>query len=247
MRRSWAVLLASTIATPGCATSQEGPGEQRVVAARPASTAPIGGRARAAAPRDPLGARLLRPAQLRERPGGRVVARLGTRTPFGSPRVLAVVARRGAWLGVLSEERPNGRTGWVPADAAELVAEPYAIEVDRSSRRLVVRRRGRAVRSLRVAVGAPGAATPTGRFAVTDLLRTGRPDSPYGCCILALSGRQPDLPQGWSGGDRLAIHGTSDETSVGRAASMGCLRARAADVRWLLAHVTLGTPVRIRA
>ncbi|MDP9401714.1 MAG: L,D-transpeptidase, partial [Actinomycetota bacterium] len=195
----------------------------------------------------PFGARLLRPALLRARPGGPVVARLGLRTRFGSPQVLAVVAERGGWLGVLSEHRPNGRLGWIPRRAARIVTEPYALRVDLSRRRLTVLRGGRVVRRVRVAVGAPGTATPTGRFAVTDLLRTGRADSPYGCCILALSGRQPDLPQGWPGGDRLAIHGTGDEASVGSAASNGCLRARRGDARWLLGHVTLGAPVTIRA
>lgn len=36
----------------------------------------------------------------------------------------------------------------------------------------------------------------------------GRAASPYGCCVLALTGRQPNVPQGWKGGNRLAIHGT---------------------------------------
>ena len=43
----------------------------------------------------------------------------------------------------------------------------------------------------------------------------------YGCCILALSGHQDNLPAGWPGGDRLAIHGGS---GIGSADSAGCLR-----------------------
>ena len=38
-----------------------------------------------------------------------------------------------------------------------------------------------------MAIGTPGAPTPTGRFAVTDRLVTNDPAGPYGCCILALS------------------------------------------------------------
>ncbi|MEY2514286.1 MAG: hypothetical protein QOJ89_1644 [bacterium] len=198
-------------------------------------------------PRRPLGARVLRRVQLRERPGGRVVRAVGMRTGYGSTRVLAVVARRGEWVGVLSDHVANSRAAWVPADAVELLHEPYRLDIDLSQRRLTVRHEGRVVRRVRIAVGKPGTTTPTGRFAVTDSLRIG-PDSPqYGCCALALTARQPNIPQGWSGGDRIAIHGTTATGSIGTAASNGCLRASDADMRWLLPRVTLGAPVRIRA
>jgi len=198
------------------------------------------------AARGPLGARVLRRVQLRESPGGRVVKAVGRRTAFGSQRVLAVVGRRGAWVGVLSEHVANSRTAWLPADAVEMLHEPYRLDVDLSARRLTVRREGRVVRRVRIAIGKPGTETPTGRFAVTDALRMGNSQA-YGCCALALTGRQPNIPQGWSGGDRLAIHGTSAEGTIGTAASNGCMRAADADMRWLLGRVTLGAPVRIRA
>lgn len=201
----------------------------------------------AARPRAPFGAQLARRTQLRASPGGRVVAALGMRTEYGSARVLSVVERRGDWLGVLSERAGNGRVGWIPASSATLLHEPYTLHVDLSERQLVVRHERRVVRRLAVAVGRAGVATPTGRFAVTDRLRIAGPRGPYGCCALALTGRQPDVPQGWTGGDRLAIHGTSKESSVGTAASSGCLRARDRDIRWLLARIPDGAPVRIRA
>jgi lipoprotein-anchoring transpeptidase ErfK/SrfK len=115
--------------------------------------------------------------------------------------------------------------------------------VDRSARRLTVRRGQRVLRRVRVAVGRPGTETPTGRFAVTDKLRTRRADSPYGCCALALSGHQPKLRPGWPGGDRLAIHATPNPETVGTAASLGCLRAETPDLRALLRIVPLGAPV----
>ncbi|MGH2897756.1 MAG: L,D-transpeptidase, partial [Solirubrobacteraceae bacterium] len=87
----------------------------------------------------------------------------------------------------------------------------------------------------------------TGRFAVTDSLRIGRAGGPYGCCALALTGRQPNIPQGWTGGDRIAIHGTTNEASIGTPASSGCLRASEVDMRWLLVRIPLGAPVSIRA
>jgi lipoprotein-anchoring transpeptidase ErfK/SrfK len=198
--------------------------------------------------RGPAGARLLRRVQLRERPGGRVVRTLGPRTGYGSRHVLAVVARRPGWLGVLSPAMPNSRAGWIPADSAELRAERYALTVDLSARRLLVRRDGRAIRRIVVATGRRGTATPRGRFAVTDTLRMSRAgDGPYGCCALALTGRQPDIPQGWAGGDRLAIHGTTNEAVLGMRVSLGCIRASNRNMRWLMARVRPGAIVRIQA
>ena len=195
----------------------------------------------------PLGARLVRSAQLRERPGGRIVRALHPRTGYGSYRVLAVVARRPGWLGVLSHYMPNSRAGWIPADAARLHYMPYTIDVDLSALRLLVRRDGKVVRRARVAVGRPGSETPIGRYAVTDALRVSRVGGPYGCCAMALTGRQPNVPQGWRGGDRIAIHGTSNEDSLGTPASAGCLRASDVDMRWMMKRIPVGVQVRIKA
>ena len=200
-----------------------------------------------AAPEDqgPLGARLTRKVSLRTAPGGRMIGTLGTKTRWGSPRVLAVTDRRDGWLGVLSERIP-GRVGWIPADAAELLLEPWSLHIDLSARRITVRRDGKVVRRIRAAIGAPDSPTPTGRFAVTDTLRLVG-EGPYGCCAIALTARQRNIPQGWTGGDRVAIHGTNQPGSIGRAASHGCLRAADGDLRWLLARIPLGSHVRIVA
>ncbi len=188
-------------------------------------------------------ARLLQNTQLRTRPGGPVVTTLGRSTNFGSPRVLAVVARRGDWLAVLSESMPTSRAGWIPAANAELGSVRYALEVDRSDRTLTVRRNGQVVRRFAVAVGRSGLTTPTGRFAVTDVLFMS-PGTAYGCCVMPITGMQSELP---ASRGRLAIHGTNDEGTIGSAASSGCVRARTADMRWLVNHVTAGTVLRIEA
>jgi lipoprotein-anchoring transpeptidase ErfK/SrfK len=207
----------------------------------------------AAAPADP-GFLVLRPAHgrrpaVRARPHGRVVARLGARTEFGSPTTLAVAARRGRWLGVVTTHLPNGRLGWVDSRSRALVRARtrVSVRVDLSSRLLVVRRGDRVLRRATVAVGRPSTPTPTGRFAVTDKLSGPRFSAAYGCCILALSAHQPNLPAGWRGGDRIAVHGTNDPGSIGTAASSGCPRASAADMRFLLRVVPLGAPVFVRA
>ncbi|MEA2194938.1 MAG: hypothetical protein QOG42_1372 [Solirubrobacteraceae bacterium] len=195
----------------------------------------------------PLGARIVRRVQLRERPGGRVVRALGPHTGYGSNRVFAVVAREPGWLGVLSHYMPNSRAAWIPADAAKLFYEPYTLHVDLSELRLTVRREGRVVRRVKVAVGRPGTTTPTGRFAITDTLRVSQAGGPYGCCAFALTARQPNVPQGWSGGDRIAIHGTNKEDSLGTPASSGCLRASDRDMHWMMRRVAVGVQVRVEA
>jgi L,D-transpeptidase catalytic domain len=184
---------------------------------------------------------------LSHRPGGPPRLRVGSTTEFGSPRVLGVAASRGDWLGVVATERPNNRLAWVRRGAAglELRRTRWSLHADLSARTLTLRRNGRRVHRMTVAIGRPGSETPTGRFAVTDKLSGGRFGPYYGCCILALSGHQPNTPPGWTGGNRLAIHGTNSPATIGAAASAGCLRASDADLQPLMSRVPLGTPVFI--
>jgi lipoprotein-anchoring transpeptidase ErfK/SrfK len=183
---------------------------------------------------------------LRATPDGKRVARLKRKTEWRAPRVLAVVGARGDWLKVIATELPNGRRGWIPMRAADLIANPWSIEADLSSRVVKVYKKDRLVRRFRVAIGRPSTPTPTGRFAVTDKLVYRDGSAAYGCCALALSGHQSHIEEGWTGGDRLAIHGTQLEHTIGSAASFGCLRARESDVRWVVRKVFLGTVVSIR-
>lgn len=184
---------------------------------------------------------------LRARPGGRRLALMRRRTTFGSARIVAVVERRGRWLRVLAPELANGQRGWIDGRRdVSLYRTDWSLTASVRRRLLVVRRGGRIVRRVTVAVGRPSTPTPTGRFAVTDKLTTGDADHVYGCCILALSGHQPSVPQGWGGGDRLAIHGTPSPQTIGQAASLGCLRADNAVMRRLVRDVPLGTVLRIK-
>jgi lipoprotein-anchoring transpeptidase ErfK/SrfK len=194
-----------------------------------------------------LTARVLRRTTLRSSPAGRVLARVGRQTEFGSPRVFAVTARRDGWLRVTASERANGEHGWIRSSAARIGSTNVWIRVDRSRRELTLRRDRRVLRRLPVAVGRPGTETPLGRFAVTDRLWTKSLDSPYGCCAVALSGHQTKLLPGWPGGDRLAIHATPNPETVGTPASLGCMRAHDRDIRVLMRRVPLGAPVVVVA
>jgi hypothetical protein len=186
---------------------------------------------------------------LRNRPFGRVVTRVGATTRFGSPRALGVVASQDErWLAVTEAGVGGNRVVWVDAQAGGLRYSRTRLEldVDLSERTLTVRSNRIAMRRFSVGIGAFDSPTPTGRFAVTDKLNGRDFSAVYGCCILALSAVQPNLPAGWRGGDRVAIHGTLSPGDYGRAVSAGCVHARDTALRYLMRVTPLGTPVVIR-
>jgi lipoprotein-anchoring transpeptidase ErfK/SrfK len=112
---------------------------------------------------------------------------------------------------------------------------PYKLVVERRRRRLVLMRSGRAVKRVRIAVGAQITPTPSGRYSVTDLIRSRDPF--YGPYVLGLSARTRE---------QLGIHGTSDPSSIGRRVSRGCIRVHNGVIRRLARIVPIGTPVVIR-
>jgi hypothetical protein len=186
-----------------------------------------------------------REAVLRDDPGGDVVGRVEDRTKFGSPTVLSVAEVRDRWLGVPTPQMPNDDLGWVRADPGTLRGgyTDVRVVVDLSSHEARIIKGSDVIRRWTVTVGAPESPTPTGRFAVTDLFK-GDLNPAYGCCAVALTATQPDLPSGWQGGDRIAVHGT--EGALGVDASNGCIRSADRDVRAMLGLVPLGAPVLIR-
>jgi L,D-transpeptidase catalytic domain len=184
---------------------------------------------------------------LHDSPGGQVVDRVGARTEFGSMRVFWIERVRDGWFGVPVPELPDGRLAWIRDDrlALDLSQTRFWITADVSQQQLELHYGNRVLDSFPMSVGSHSSPTPLGDYSVTDGL-VGRGLGPwYGCCVLALSGHQPNLPAGWIGGNRMAIHGTPG--SVGGATSHGCLRASDPDMISLFARVPLGTPVFIRA
>jgi L,D-transpeptidase catalytic domain len=192
-------------------------------------------------------ASIRRSAVLYREPGGAKRLRITPKTEWGSSRVLGVVSQRGEWLGVQASELKNGEIAWIRRSATTLDCVSWSLHADLSKRELVVRHNGDTVRTLRVAIGRRDNPTPKGRFSVTDRLQVTSAGSPYGCCVLALTGHQTDLPPYWPGGDRLAVHATNDESSIGEPVSLGCMRTIATQARWLINHIPLGSPVFVHA
>ena len=88
---------------------------------------------------------------VRSGPNGPVVARLSSRTEFGSGRTFAVT-RAGRRLAVITSELPNGRVGWLDTGSGSLrfSRTRVTLDVDLSARELRVRGLGRVIRRMRV-------------------------------------------------------------------------------------------------
>lgn len=181
---------------------------------------------------------------LYDEPGGKVVQRIGHATQFGSRTVFSVSQKKGDWVSVLTPYTENGQPLWLKLDPKRLQAgrSEWSIDVDLSEYSVRLYDKGKVVRSFQVSIGMPTAPTPTGHFAITDTFR-GDLNVAYGCCALATTARQVNLPSGWLGGDRIAIHGTTGP--LGAQVSHGCIRAADEDVSALVDKVPPGTPIDI--
>lgn len=182
------------------------------------------------------------------RPGaGRVVGTMPDGSRFyGQPIV--------AWVLEVSEDGRYGlvpipyagadRTGWIPLRGLETRTTPIEVRADVSEHRIEVLRGDRVLFRAPAATGARTSPTPTGRFFVTDRVAFPTGGS-LGTFAFGISGIQPQLPPGWTGGDQLAIHGTNAPATIGTSASAGCLRVSERVLDRLRSLLRPGTPVTI--
>jgi lipoprotein-anchoring transpeptidase ErfK/SrfK len=177
-------------------------------------------------------------------PGGAATSSLANPQASGAPLVLRVVDQRDGWVQVQLAKRPNGSTGWVPTSAVKLSTTPYAIVVTEATNTLDLYEHGKVLHSYTVATGTGGTPTPTGRFALTELLApTNGGYGPYAYGTTAFS----DVLNSFGGGPgQIGLHGTEDASSIGRAASHGCIRMHNADITTLAKTLPLGTPFQVR-
>jgi hypothetical protein len=185
------------------------------------------------------------------RPGAasRTVRVLRRFRPDFRPTVVLAIGRRTAggrtWYRIRLAGRPNGRSGWVAARRLEWTRSVRSVRlvVDRSARRLSVFRDGRRIRSFPVAVGAPGAPTPSGYFYLAAAWRPA--EALYGAWAIETSAGASITD--WPGGGVIGIHGTDQPALIGQAVSHGCIRMRNADIMKLRRWAKPGTRLRIHA
>jgi lipoprotein-anchoring transpeptidase ErfK/SrfK len=168
----------------------------------------------------------------------------------GGPTILQITGSRpGAdgrtWVRVRLPVRPNGTQGWIPVDVLRLNTTRLRIRVDLSERRLTLLRAGRPVLRTNVAIGTPQYPTPTGSFAIAELIRTRTPGAFLGPVVFPLTGFSEELNDFAGGNGRVALHGTSLPHLLGTRASHGCVRIHNRDVIRLARVVRPGTPVDI--
>jgi lipoprotein-anchoring transpeptidase ErfK/SrfK len=181
------------------------------------------------------------------RRSARVITTLTEFRPDFRPRVvLALSARtmagKATWYRIAISGRPNGRTGWIPAGAADLHPVDRWLVIDRGSRRFELYVDGRLRRTGPVAVGAPGMETPTGLFYVQS--RFVPVQYPIlGAYAFETSGYSK--LSDWPGGGVVGVHGTNTPWLIGQAVSHGCVRLRNSDIVALRRYVRPGTPVKI--
>ncbi|MGD9571061.1 MAG: L,D-transpeptidase [Thermoleophilia bacterium] len=191
-------------------------------------------------------------ARTAPRPGARAKVVVQPVAPFAKGPTTLLITRSTVvdgrrWVEVLLPRRPNGSRGWIPADVLRLRTTTLRVTIDLSDRRLTLRRAGRVVMRAPIAVGKPGTPTPTGFFAVAELVRTGMPGAFLGPVVFPLTGYSETLNEFAGGDGRVAMHGTSLPELIGTRASHGCIRLRNADIVRLSRLVRPGVPVVIRS
>jgi hypothetical protein len=168
-------------------------------------------------------------------------------TILGTPRVVRVIEGPiDGWLRVALPIRPNGTEGWVQADGLTLFKVDRRVEIDLSDRTLVVVDADGVLLETSVAVGSATSPTPTGSFFITDSVITGNEYGPWGPWAFGLSARS-DVITEFNGGDGIiGIHGTNRPSSIGSAASLGCVRVPNDIALELGGILSAGVPVEIR-
>jgi lipoprotein-anchoring transpeptidase ErfK/SrfK len=150
-----------------------------------------------------------------------------------------------AWYRISVPGRPNGQTGWVRASAVELRPVRKRLVIYRGERRFEFWDGDRLVRTGRVAVGKPGAETPTGLFYVTWKFNP-RIDPDWAILgAYAFETSAYSKLTDWPGGGIVGVHGTPWPHLLGQAVSHGCIRMHNRDILFLKPRVPLGTPVKI--
>lgn len=129
---------------------------------------------------------------------------------------------------------------------------PTIILVDRSGFKLRLYKKLKLDKTYPIAVGAAGLETPSGLYTINDRQENPTWNVPNSDWAGDLAGKS--IPPGpgnplvarWLGiYDGVGIHGTDDISSLGSAASHGCIRMNPTDVIALYPKVPVGTPVYI--
>jgi lipoprotein-anchoring transpeptidase ErfK/SrfK len=132
------------------------------------------------------------------------------------------------------------------AAAGERPSAQQRIVVSIPDRKLVLLEGERVVKTYDVAVGKSTTPTPEGEFQIINHIQN---PTYYGNGVVIGPGNGNPLGTRWMGlsAKGYGIHGTNVPTSIGKAASHGCIRMRQQDLEELFDLVKVGTTVELRA
>ena len=125
------------------------------------------------------------------------------------------------------------------------------VVIDKSENKLALYENGKLIKTFSVATGAKPSDTPEGLFSVLNKVK----NRPY--YKEHIKGGEPRNPLGdrWIGllvkvkgktSYAYAIHGTNQESSIGKHISHGCIRMHKKDIHWLYENIKIDTPVLIQ-
>jgi len=181
-------------------------------------------------------------------PHAKVVKIMHDFRPDFRPQVMFAVGEQtgtdgSPWYHISIPMRPNGTYGWVPAALVSLAPTKDRIVVSLNARTIDLYWGARHVWHAKVAIGAPGRQTPTGRFFVAA--RFVPYHDPFLGVFAVETSAYSKLTE-WPGGGVVGIHGTSLPQLLGQAVSHGCVRVANVTAEKLKRYAPLGTPILIK-
>lgn len=189
----------------------------------------------------------LEPIRIAANTRARSITRLRFLTEDGFPEVYLVLDAKvdpdgQPWLHIRIPMRPNGRTGWVPADMlGPLTTVRTQLVIDRAAKHARLYKAGRQIWDAPVGIGKAATPTPIGKFYVREkLVGGGGVYGPWAFGTSAYS-RLSD----WKKGGVVGIHGTNEPNLVPGRPSHGCVRVRNDKVLQLARLMPIGTPVSV--
>lgn len=146
------------------------------------------------------------------------------------------------WLHIRIPMRPNGRTGYVPADMlSQLYVVRTRLVIDRAAKRSKLYKNGRMIWQAPVGIGKAGTPTPRGNFWVREILKGD--GGVYGTWAFGTSAYSSISD--WPNGGVVGIHGTNQPGLIPGTPSHGCVRVRNNKINQLRRLMPIGTPVNV--
>ncbi|HEU5149232.1 MAG TPA: L,D-transpeptidase [Iamia sp.] len=165
---------------------------------------------------------------------------------YGQHQVFLIAGREGDRLEVLLPIRPNGSRGWIDRSTVDVTSHDFQIQVSLSGYEMMVQKGTEVLISSPIGVGTQDTPTVGGDFYTWVLIDP--TNAGYGSYAYGLSGFST-LEQFAGGDGRMGLHGTDDDSSIGRNVSHGCVRLPDEVVVEMVEEIglPLGVPVSILA